>query len=70
MKKKNFVHKFKFHVDSSRMTNITEEYEIVWDSETIPEDVIKDYLEDWCRKVYPMFDTTDAWVTYRYDPIK
>ena len=70
MKKKTFVHKFRFHVESSRMTDITEDYEIVWDSETIPEDVIKEYLEDWCEEVFPMFRFTDALVTYRYDPIK
>jgi hypothetical protein len=70
MKKENIVHKFRFHVESSRMTDITEDYEIIWDSETIPPDVIKDYLEHWCRQVYPMFDFTDAHVSYRYDPIK
>jgi len=63
------INKFKFRVQSSRMTDITEEYTLHWKDKNVPEDVIKDHLENWCREVFPMFDYTDGFVKYTYERI-
>lgn len=63
------IHKFKFWVKSSRMTDISEEYKIWWEDINITKDVIQDHLESWCEDVFPMFRFTDAHVTYGYEPI-
>ena len=56
--------KYKFWVQSSRMTDISQIVELpkYWDDEDL-----KNYFEDWVREVFPMFDFTDAYVTYGWD---
>lgn len=57
--------KYRFWVSSSRLPReIEATFEL---PKRYGEDIIRDYLEDWVRQVYPMFDYTDAHVNYGWE---
>lgn len=58
--------RYKFWVTSSRMTDISETVEL---DDGFTEAEIKEQVEYWCEKVFPMFHYTDASVRYGYEEL-